>query len=249
MSLKLATFNVHCWADARHVDNVDRVVELVQKYDPDILCLQECTKAEVSRFIQKLPENYVCSHIFSCSCHIFGKFQIEQDAKHTNLKKQGARFVTGKITLPFLQDPIYITNVHLDHRKEPKRLEQLEFIRKNVLNTITDSNYHLMCGDFNALTKEDYSVEEFEQVTLVRSRNSWETPKMDLTKKVKELEFTDAWEKAGKPRPLKTCRFNTRIDYVYLTKPLEERLKKLDVCHVDDSASDHNMVVANLIFK
>lgn len=182
----------------------------MQKYDPDILCLQECTKAEVSRFIQKLPENYFCSHIFSCSCHIFGKFQIEQDAKHTNLKRQGARFVTGKITLSFLQDPIYITNVHLgmfkfrvfdtwlmqsvpklfsDHRKEPKRLEQLEFIRKNVLNTITDSNYHLMCGDFNALTKEDYSVEEFEQVTLVRSRNSWETPKMDLTKKVRVVNI------------------------------------------------------------
>ena len=44
MEVKVATYNIHGWVDANHVSNLDRVVEVVNAQDPDILCLQ------VSRF-------------------------------------------------------------------------------------------------------------------------------------------------------------------------------------------------------
>ena len=62
--------------------------------------------------------------------------------------------------------------------------------------------------------------------------------------KVKEMGFKDTWELAGRPDPVSTCRFNTRIDYVYATPSLLDEYPLVSVKHVDDRASDHNMVVA-----
>ncbi len=61
---------------------------------------------------------------------------------------------------------------------------------------------------------------------------------------MKSRGFTDCWEKAGRPGPLKTCRFDTRIDYVYASPSFLRRHALVSVAHVDDRASDHNMVVA-----
>ena len=62
--------------------------------------------------------------------------------------------------------------------------------------------------------------------------------------------MTDCWGLVnGNKRigPVKTCRFDTRIDYVYVNEQCLKywSLKKLET--VDDNASDHNMVIA--IFK
>ena len=46
--------------------------------------------------------------------------------------------------------------------------------------------------------------------------------------------------------PLSTCRFNTRIDYVYLSPQLAEEASVRGCVTVEDDASDHNMVMAEL---
>ena len=57
----------------------------------------------------------------------------------------------------------------------------------------------------------------------------------------------DCWELAGKPNPIKTCRFDTRIDYVYITQSYLDKWDVDKVQTIDDTASDHNMVI--IIFK
>ncbi len=42
----------------------------------------------------------------------------------------------------------------------------------------------LWAGDFNALTREDYTREQWEEVARVREQNSWESPRIELTSKV-----------------------------------------------------------------
>ena len=37
----IATFNVHEWEDAASEDNLERAIQITQKYKPDIICLQE----------------------------------------------------------------------------------------------------------------------------------------------------------------------------------------------------------------
>jgi len=66
---------------------------------------------------------------------------------------------------------------------------------------------------------------------------------------VKNFGFVDCWSLAGKPDPIKTCRFDTRIDYVFATPSLIQINKLISVQHVDDSASDHNLVIANFDLK
>ena len=50
-----------------------------------------------------------------------------------------------------------------------------------------------------------------------------------------------------KTGPLSTCRFDTRIDYMFVSESWFQKweLKMLDT--IEDSASDHNMVIA--VFK
>ena len=59
---------------------------------------------------------------------------------------------------------------------------------------------------------------------------------------VKSFGFKDSWHLAGCPEPVKTCRFDTHIDYVYANDKLLSKYTVQDVIHVDDDASDHNMV-------
>ena len=62
---------------------------------------------------------------------------------------------------------------------------------------------------------------------------------------VKSLGFVDTWDAAGRPKPVKTCRFNTRIDYVYAMPTFLEKHPLVSVKHIEDTASDHNMVIAD----
>ena len=60
----------------------------------------------------------------------------------------------------------------------------------------------------------------------------------------KEFAMLDCWEQAKKPRPFRTCRFDTRIDYVFATPNLLEKWRLDSVQTITDDASDHNMVIA-----
>ena len=59
----------------------------------------------------------------------------------------------------------------------------------------------------------------------------------------------DCWELSGKPPPIKTCRFDTRIDYIYVTPAWLEKWNLNSVETIDDKASDHNMVISTFNIK
>ena len=100
-------------------------------------------------------------------------------------------------------------------------------------------------GDFNALTREDYSDSVWEDISNVRHVNSWESPQVKLTNKIKaDHGMVDCWELAGKPEPIKTCRFDTRIDYIYASPSLLDHWELVGVETIDDPTSDHNLVIA-----
>ena len=63
------------------------------------------------------------------------------------------------------------------------------------------------------------------------------------------MGFVDTWELKGRPAPIKTCRFDTRIDYIFASPGFVNRFKPVSIQHVDDRASDHNMVIAEFDVK
>ena len=79
--------------------------------------------------------------------------------------------------------------MHLDHRTETTRLNEIVSIR-NSLNDIFEKNTpQIWTGDFNALTKDDYSSDQWNEITEVRAKDNWELPQTDLTEKIKEFGF------------------------------------------------------------
>lgn len=127
----------------------------------------------------------------------------------------------------------------------------------------------IWAGDFNALTKEDYDTDRWNHIATVRETNSWESPRTELTNKVslcqvpllllplpigafpfeqvKSRGFRDCWSLFGQPDPIKTCRFDTRIDYIFASDAVLAEHPLFGVKHIDDDASDHNMVIAEFI--
>ena len=87
-------------------------------------------------------------------------------------------------------DILYLTCLHLDHRYESTRLKELEVITKtlNSFTSHTNENKtpHIWVGDFNSLTNDDYSVDEWNEISRIRKLNSWERPHVDVTNKVSD---------------------------------------------------------------
>ena len=66
---------------------------------------------------------------------------------------------------------------------------------------------------------------------------------------IKEFGFKDSFHLAGCPAPIKTCLFDTHIDCVYANEMFLSKYNVANVIHVDDPASDHNLVKATFVKK
>ena len=106
---------------------------------------------------------------------------------------KNVRFLTVAVTpknvgSEYPCQPFYLTCLHLDHRLEPHRLKELEIIKSTIASLVTNNSQnntpHVWVGDFNSLTQEDYTIEEWNKITRVRQMNCWEKPHVDVTNKV-----------------------------------------------------------------
>merc|ERR1712232_966084 len=98
----------------------------------------------------------------------------------------------------------------------------------------------------------------WDAVAAVRADNAWEVPVAEVTAMVtgqsskgkSELCHVDAWQSAASRKgPLSSCRFNTRIDYIFLASKVAETWTVTECEHVVaiPAVSDHNLVVATLV--
>ena len=136
-----------------------------------------------------------------------------------------------------------------NHRTEPKRIRELKEIIRKSPEERKDQG-HLWVGDFNSLTREDYSDSEWTKMARIRALNSWEKPRVELTNMVKKHGFQDTWQAfSGDLGSMKTCRFDTHIDYIYANQKVLSKYLVSNVISVDDSASDHNMIITTFQSK
>ena len=110
-------------------------------------------------------------------------------------------------------------------------------------------------GDFNALARADYDEAEWQEVAAVRARGNWEAPVSEVTGAITGetsrggLGFVDARVAAADaPGPRSTCRYDTRIDYIFLGQGVARRWRVAACEHVVaiPAVTDHNLVVATL---
>jgi len=132
----------------------------------------------------------------------------------------------------------------------------------------------IWCGDYNALTRNDWSSGEWADIAATRLLNAWEAPVSDVStvmtsgtmrKQVSSrrrrslscpkrlpittMGFTDCWSAAPvRYGPLGTSRFNTRVDYIYCSAQLMEIVDLIRCDHLETIPiiSDHNAVLTEL---
>ena len=93
----IATFNVHEWEDAASEDNLERVIQITQKYKPDIICLQEM-KGKGGKQLKTFAEalNYGNIHK-SHGVAILSKFPMKSIPTPQTASR--ARFAVSEITV------------------------------------------------------------------------------------------------------------------------------------------------------
>ena len=81
----------------------------------------------------------------------------------------------------------------------------------------------LWLGDFNALTREDYTQKQWEAIAAERSKSYWEEPRTEVSQRISRKIFwpfhlfklmdqlrarglSDSWASVGRPGKVSTCR-------------------------------------------
>ncbi|MCA9720620.1 MAG: hypothetical protein KC468_38515, partial [Myxococcales bacterium] len=105
----------------------------------------------------------------------------------------------------------------------------------------------LLIGDLNALCPDDYDAARWAEITAQRARNRWEPPRGDTVAALARAGYVDCWRRAGCEGPVATCRFETRVDYIWADPALLERwsLSRCRRLDRDRFASDHRPVAAS----
>jgi endonuclease/exonuclease/phosphatase family metal-dependent hydrolase len=147
---------------------------------------------------------------------------------------------------------------HLDQASEAARVEQLEQLHRKL------SGFGAPCligGDLNALRLSDYPPEALESIREARARSCHEAPSNDAVALLDSWGYRDAARLADAAaagyreslaRPLaaslrRTCWADTRIDYVWLSASLADRVKEVHASVFDTDVSDHQPVVVSWI--
>jgi endonuclease/exonuclease/phosphatase family metal-dependent hydrolase len=169
---------------------------------------------------------------------ILSKYQIEEAE---NYKLQVEIYETRSVII--LKTPFFHLSVtHLDHISEDVRLKQYEQIYQHLDFKISN----IFMGDFNALRVKDYSNEKWKNIEKVRKEKNWELPQTELIQNV-EKDFLDVWSTCEK-EILPTCRFDTRIDYIFVSKKNNfeiEEFKRI----FNDEISDHHPLFMKFSIK
>lgn len=228
--LRIMTYNVHFWMNAEEKEvNFNKVVELIKRLSPDIICFQEILipdlgKKEVhsDKFsiedvytplgnigykyrVSFRASKYKCKINTSFGNSIYSKNPI-YDTKgltlKTTIKSNNKCCLLAKIK--YQNSYIWIGSVHLDVHDTSGRVRQQQI--KNLLSRIQDISLPLLiCGDFNCLKEDDYNSEQKEWL----KNNSIGNPDFESITLMNEFEELF-------PFLNYTCWTGRRTDYMFV---------------------------------
>jgi len=263
--VKIASYNIHGWVDAEHDSNLERVVEVVNKHDPDILCLQEVYACwELPCLLEFLRKTFFEHTLRWEGCAILSKkkFIITEFGKGNKCLEEGGggyhqlldkapgfefnrpRYLTAEVKTENNETLFYLSCIHLVPKYSELRFEEIIRISEDLTPLFHSNKPQLWMGDFNTLSRADYSDEEWDEIVRIRRDNGRKAPLNDVIDAIEKLGFSDNWTKAGRPDPRTTSRFDTRVDYVFSSSAFIKNWTLQSFHHFPYEASDHSFVVA-----
>lgn len=261
---RIGTLNVHGWADSRRGNNASRIEKLLKDQNLDIIMLQEAKpKRKSLSIVRDLALHLGLRHFVSAGeMAILSRFPmtnvflVPRDGSNSiqcaptllsetrDSRRYFARMLSAEIALS-PKCCLGIINVHLDYQREPLRLREMS----KILRAAPHSKPTLLCGDFNALTRNDYDLETWQNIANIRSKNAWEAPVTKLTDRLIDMGWGDC--RTVDPNidvrgENQTCRFQTRVDYIFMNKRGLEDCEIVNHDHIPIDATDHALVVATI---
>jgi endonuclease/exonuclease/phosphatase family metal-dependent hydrolase len=252
--VRVATLNVHGWSSHNLTSNVPLLTVLLRMYDLDILSLNEAchTSNKPKDPLLTFAKSLKMPHVSFGKCAYFQGFGNAIISKHAITYEKNHKAGTRSMLQVQNDHPFAISNnltlysLHLDPLNEEKRLQQLNLFSSQMSN----KGFEIVMGDFNAICTDgtDYTESYFKtQISDVRAKNNKESPKGDVYKWMLEHGFEDIFRtvnKQDKDAAISTCRFSTRIDYIWSRGVLSDGWT-LSSCSIVScgKATDHNMVL------
>ena len=265
-TLTVLSLNVHGFHN-EECSAFDGLVTLLRATSPDVIALQESSKHRLPALAKALGGlHWTVRH----NCAVLSRFALNARESYNasgagsarrsaKAKDTFKRYCVASISPWAGFGPVDICCMHLDHVKEPTRLEQLRCVVEQQLESDARPPCQIWLGDFNALSRGDCTEAEWARIAEHRVRCSWEAPMSEVTSAMttgmsaaaskkgfkKETGFTDCWRVAEERRgPLGTSRFDTRIDYIYCSPALMEGavVRRCEHLQTIPHVSDHNAV-------
>eukprot|EP00164_Ancoracysta_twista_P000492 GFYU01000657.1.p1 GENE.GFYU01000657.1~~GFYU01000657.1.p1 ORF type:complete len:277 (+),score=25.91 GFYU01000657.1:36-866(+) len=174
--------------------------------------------------------------------------------------------VACELKCPLSQHIFGFVCTHLDHVYEPKRVQQMVMLKRELDNLWGDEFPHIMVGDFNALNVTDYSDARLREITDVRARTRWELPQSELMEYIAQIGYHDLCVEGltnsdgtpcdslnGSTRSTGTCRYDTRIDYLFANDAFLNQYRVVPgsyqvvgECNSFQTGSDHSLVTVDI---
>jgi endonuclease/exonuclease/phosphatase family metal-dependent hydrolase len=223
LRVRFGSLNVHQWGDSSSRYSAPQLVSFLREQNVDVIGLQEVDR---SLWNASSPKSDVrigachtqlrCSNISALSSatglgyslthvpdfignSVLSRWPISSEAKTTLTSRTDHKraLVCATVSPPGCP-PFRFGTLHLNHETESCRIAQWEQVQDEIRSAATHGTPLLLVGDFNALTREDYSSSEWQAITDIRSKNHWEAPHTALTAAVAEVGLVDLRTYCGK---------------------------------------------------
>jgi exodeoxyribonuclease-3 len=264
--MKIVSWNVN---GIRAVHRKDVFVPFLQKYKPDVVCLQE-TKAEQHQspidlpdyeefwssakkkgysgtaiFTKRTPENV----LFGMPEDLAKKYKLAGDG-YGNPNEEG-RIVAVDIG-PFYVVSVYTPNAKEDLSRLPLRHKQWDPAFLAYMKRLEETKPVIFCGDLNVAHQpidlehpkaneggHGYTKEEREGIDQIIGAGFVDTFRHFYPNKAKQYTWWSNWSNA------RARNVGWRIDYVFASKSLMKKIKGAAI-HPDVMGSDHCPVSIDL---
>lgn len=170
-------------------------------------------------------------------------FRVVKCETHV-IRNKPSKKTAFEVVFEFLHSPkttFTVIVTHLDHISEDTRLEEVEKILQVAPSEA------ILLGDFNSLKREDYTEDEWGSISQNRKDTQWEECRTDVIDKILKRvgsAYQDVLGELG--TPVGTCRFGTRIDYIFVSLCEMFFVKEASVVESGE-ASDHKPVMAKIL--
>jgi endonuclease/exonuclease/phosphatase family metal-dependent hydrolase len=184
--------------------------------------------------------------IASASHHLTPK---EEDAQNLLADKEQRGLLEGRILLPNGETfTVYVT--HLDHTSEDARLVQLRVARTWLSRD--RHRPHVVMGDFNAITLWDFDnrPEDWAAMSAKEAgQNLISAPAGPrVVAQMEKAGYVDSFRQFNQPgaRSFLISEYAIRIDYIFASAPLADKVKACALIVSEDEPSDHRPVLAEI---